>query len=330
MSDVSGHDGLVVTAPDGVGEVVEGDDLATLALSVCDLVDGDILAITSKVVSKAEGLLRSGDRAEGLAAETARVVARRGPTTIVRNHLGLTMAAAGIDASNVIAGHHLLLPRDPDRTASSVRAAIADRAGVTVGVLITDTAGRAWRNGQSDIAIGAAGLLVLHDFAGREDAYGNELAVTAPAVADELAGAAELAGGKLAGRPFAVIRGRSDLVLARGEDGDGARSLVRKDGADLFGYGTRESVVHALSGTGRAVFGTPAPADDLALAVTAVLHSADAVTTHAGEVRARVQGPGDASVARLDALAFAFGWTLTATPAEGTGMVEVTFLPTSP
>ena len=102
---------------------------------------------------------------------------------------------------------------DPDGSARALRRAIAERTGVNVGVVITDTAGRAWRTGQTDIAIGAAGLLVLDDHAGRTDAHGNELAVTAPALADELAGAAELAQGKLAGRPFALVRGRADLVL---------------------------------------------------------------------------------------------------------------------
>lgn len=330
MTGASSPEGLVVLAPDGVGEVVEGDDLATLALSVCDLRDGDVLTITSKVVSKAEGRLRSGDRDAALVAETARVVARRGPTTIVRNHLGLTMAAAGIDASNVVAGHHLLLPEDPDRTARSVRTAIAERAAVNVGVLVTDTAGRAWRNGQSDIAIGAAGVLVLQDFAGLHDSYGNELAVTAPAVGDELAGTAELAAGKLAGRPFAVVRGRADLVLPVGEHGTGARALVREDGADMFGYGARESVVHALSGTGGAVFGTPAAPDDLARAVVAVLDDAGAITRQGTGIRARVPEPVAPALARLEALAFAFGWTVSPTEIEHTRMVEVTFLPSSP
>ncbi|QIX25940.1 F420-dependent oxidoreductase [Nocardioides sp. JQ2195] len=341
-----GRHELVVVAPDGIGEVLEGDDLAALALSVCDLVDGDVLTITSKVVSKAEGRRRTGDRLAGIAGETVRVVARRGPTTIVRNHLGLTMAAAGIDASNVTAGDYLLLPADPDRTARAVRAAIAERTGANVGVLITDTAGRAWRNGQGDIAIGAAGLLVLEDFAGRDDAYGNALAVTAPAVADELAGAAELASGKLAARPFAVIRGRADLVLPSGEDGSGASALVRADGADMFGYGTREAVVHALSGTGGEVFGSPALAEDLAIAVTSVLGQEAEVSVLEGRVRTSLSASAADVQIRLEALAFAFGWRLSSTPVPDDPpgsrpggrpggrpdgrMVEVTFLPSSP
>ena len=132
------------------------------------------------------------------------------------------MAAAGVDASNVAPGHVVLLPEDPDASARALREGIAARAGVNVGVLVTDTAGRTWREGQTDLAVGAAGLRVLDDHAGRADGYGNELEVTAPAVADELAGAAELAAGKLGRRPFTVIRGRGDLVLPPGDHGPGA------------------------------------------------------------------------------------------------------------
>ena len=167
---------------------------------------------------------------------------------IVRNRLGLTMAAAGIDASNVEAGSIVLLPLDPDASARALRARLHELTGATVGVVVTDTAGRAWREGQTDIAVGAAGLRVAEDFAGRVDAYGNDLVVTLPAVADEIAGAADLVQGKLAGRPVAVVRGRADLVLPIGDDGPGAGSLIRPEGADLFGYGAREAVIRALAG----------------------------------------------------------------------------------
>ena len=239
---------LHVHAPDGVPDVRPGDDLVALLLAVADLADGDIVVVTSKVVSKSEGRVRPGTREDALAAETSRVVARRGPTTIARTHHGLTLAAAGIDASNVELGHVVLLPEDPDASARAIRAAVRERTGRNVGVVVTDTAGRAWREGQTDIAIGAAGLHVMEEYAGRADAHGNELAVTAPAVADEVAGVAELAQGKLGGRPFAVVRGRPDLVLPAGEDGPGAVALVRPDGADMFGYGSREAVVAALRG----------------------------------------------------------------------------------
>ena len=269
---------LTVLAPDGVPEVRPGDDLAALVVAALSPVDGDVVLVTSKVVSKAEGRSLAGtDRIAAVEAELAepgaRVVARRGPTTIVRTRLGLTLAAAGVDASNVARGSVLLLPLDPDGSARALRRAVAERTGANVGVVVTDTAGRAWRTGQTDIAIGAAGITVLDDHTGRTDGYGNELMVTAPALADELAGAAELAQGKLAGRPFALVRGRADLVLPPGEDGPGAAVLVRVEGEDLFGYGAREAVVRALAGepADRLPFGAPASADEMAAALARVL-----------------------------------------------------------
>jgi coenzyme F420-0:L-glutamate ligase / coenzyme F420-1:gamma-L-glutamate ligase len=291
---------LTVVAPDGVPEVRPGDDLAALVTASMALEDGDVVLVTSKVVSKAEGRLVPGsDRDAVLPAETARVVARRGPTTIVRNRLGLTMAAAGIDNSNVEAGTLALLPLDPDGSARALR----ERLAPNVAVVITDTAGRAWRTGQTDIAIGAAGLVVLDDHSGRVDGYGNRLAVTAPAVADELAGAAELAQGKLTARPFALLRGRSDLVLPRGEHGPGAVALQRAEGEDLFGYGAREAVVRALAGdpADRAPFGAPAAAEEVAAAVRHVLGTA--AEQHGDALHVRPDP-------RLAPLAFAFGWSL--------------------
>ncbi|GAA4676252.1 coenzyme F420-0:L-glutamate ligase [Nocardioides nanhaiensis] len=270
MSDpVLGVPGSVVAqAPDGLPEVREGDDLLDLldhVLPLADLVDGDVLVVTSKVVSKAEGRVVAGTREELLAGETARVVARRGPTTIVRTHHGLTMAAAGIDGSNVRAGHAVLLPRDPDASAARLRAGLARRTGRSVGVVVSDTAGRAWREGQTDIAVGAAGIVPLVSFAGRRDAHGNELAVTAPAVADEVAGLAELASGKLGGRPVTLVRGLAHLVLPLGEDGAGAAALVRPDGGDLFGYGAREAVLRALTAdpADQRAFGSPVSREEL-------------------------------------------------------------------
>jgi coenzyme F420-0:L-glutamate ligase/coenzyme F420-1:gamma-L-glutamate ligase len=273
---MTGHVGverLVAWAPDGVPEVAAGDDLAAIVLAAlgggADLADGDVVSVTSKVVSKAEGRARDGDREAAVDEESVRLVARRGATRIVRHRLGLTMAAAGVDASNVAAGTIVLLPLDPDASARALRRELRERAGVNVGVIVTDTAGRAWREGQTDLAIGAAGLVVAEDFAGRTDPYGNPLQVTLPAVADELAGAAELVQGKLSGRPVAVLRGRGDLVLPPGQDGPGAASLVRPDGGDLFGWGAREAVVRALAGdpADLAPFGSPAPADDLEAAL---------------------------------------------------------------
>lgn len=290
---------IQVWAPDGVGEVREGDDLAALLLPLVELHDGDIVVVTSKVVSKSEGRVVAGTtREDTLAGETRRVVARRGPTTIVRNRLGLTMAAAGIDASNVASGSVVLLPLDPDASARRLRSSLS--ATANVGVIVTDTAGRPWRDGQTDIAIGAAGVVVAERFEGRYDEYGNPLVVTAPAVADEIAGAAELSQGKLGKRPFAVVRGRADLVLPPDHDGLGAAALIRPDGADLFGYGAREAVVRALLGRRdeQHVFGAPASAEELA----------EAVRLLGGTVETDGSGLRVSDVPHVAALVFAHGW----------------------
>ena len=317
---------ITVQAPDGAPEVGPGDDLAALVDGLFDLADGDVVTVTSKVVSKAEGRVRPGTRDDALPDETRRVVARRGPTTIVRTSHGLTLAAAGIDASNVAPGTVVLLPEDPDASARAIRESLLARTGRNVGVLVTDTAGRAWREGQIDIAIGAAGLSVIVDLAGAIDAHGNELAVTAPAVADELAGAAELAQGKLTARPFALVRGRDDLVLPAGEHGPGAAALVRPDGADLFGYGAREAVVRALRGDeqDRVAFGAPAEPDELAEAIRGVLPGA---TVEAGAGSVVVSG-GD--VRTLSGLAFAFGWRPVDAVDDAPGGDGLRFRPATP
>lgn len=299
---------LTVLAPDGAPEIVPGDDLAavlleTLAAADIALQDGDIVAVTSKVVAKAEGRVVTGDRAAATAAETVHVVARRGETVIVRTRHGLTLAAAGVDASNVPSGTVVLLPEDPDASAGRIRTGIGERSGRTVGVLVTDTAGRAWRRGQNDLAIGAAGLVVAESFLGRTDRFGNVLHVTEPAVADELASAAELAQGKLTGRPFAVLRGRGDLVLPPGEPGPGARALVRPAAEDLFGLGAREAVVRALAGdrSAQPLFGSPASLAEVRAALVAVVGE-QAVTRDAQGLRAT----GEPRV--LHCLALALGW----------------------
>ena len=302
---------LEVLAPDGIGEVRPGDDLAALLTALTTLADGDVVLVTSKVVAKAEGRVVPGTREDALAGETARVVARRGPTTIVRTHHGLTLAAAGIDASNVEAGHVVLLPEDPDASARRLRERLAALTGRTVAVVVTDTAGRAWRHGQTDLAVGAAGLRVLEEYAGRRDHHGNDLVVTAPAVADELAGAAELVQGKLRGRPFAVVRGRADLVLPAGDHGPGAVALVREESQDMFGFGAREAVVRALTAepADRGGFGAPAPRDELAEAVGLVT---GVRPTEEGDCLA-CTGPAEV----LRALAFAHGWEVAPTDSGG-------------
>jgi coenzyme F420-0:L-glutamate ligase/coenzyme F420-1:gamma-L-glutamate ligase len=292
---------LEVFAPDGVGEVAEGTDLAELVIPFVS--DGDVLVVTSKVISKAEGRVVRVDREQAIRDETVRVVARRGPTSIVETRLGVVMAAAGVDASNVAAGSVVLLPVDPDASARHLREQLDARAGCNVAVLVSDTAGRAWRHGQTDLALGAAGIEPLESFAGATDSYGNPLAVTAPAVADEIAGIAEVVSGKLGGRPFTIVRGLADRVLPAGEHGPGARTLVREAGTDMFGLGSREAVVAALAGRDRTAFGAPAEPGDLVAALAECGLSAEAGATGI-EV---VAEPEDLRVALL---AFAHGWTV--------------------
>jgi coenzyme F420-0:L-glutamate ligase/coenzyme F420-1:gamma-L-glutamate ligase len=257
---------LTIRAVDGIGEIVPGDDVAGIihARLAEPLVAGDVVVVTSKIVSKAAGLTTRGDRDDLLDVETDRVVARRGPTRIVRTHGGLTLAAAGIDASNVEAGSVIALPRDPDADARALRDRLVDLSGVEIAVIVTDTAGRAWRTGQTDIAIGAAGIHPSLSFDGVTDAYGNPLVVTAPAVADEIAGAADLVAGKLGGRPAVVVSGLPAELLDPAAPG--AASLIRPEDGDLFGLGARDAVLAALGHGDEASRGFPAaePDDDLA------------------------------------------------------------------
>ncbi|MCY7412391.1 MAG: coenzyme F420-0:L-glutamate ligase [Salinibacterium sp.] len=237
---------LTVFAVGGLPEFAAGDDLVTILGDAVDgiLKDGDILAITSKIVSKAEGRqVVASDREAAITAETVRVVATRervgGVTRIVENRLGLVLAAAGVDASNTADGTVLLLPVNPDATALAVCTALRQRTGLRLGVIITDTLGRAWRQGQTDAAIGAAGVRVLDDLRGTMDAAGRRLEVTVPATADEIAGAADLIKGKAAGLPVAIVRGLGHLV--GGRDEPGARAIVRPAAEDLFRLGTDEA-----------------------------------------------------------------------------------------
>jgi coenzyme F420-0:L-glutamate ligase / coenzyme F420-1:gamma-L-glutamate ligase len=230
---------ITIAGVPGLPEITAGADLAKLiADAVPDLADGDILVVTSKVISKAEGRVIGADRDEAIAAETIRVVARRGPTTIAQTRHGLVLAAAGVDRSNTAPGTVVLLPTDPDGSARRLRKAISDLTGVNVGVLITDTMGRPWRNGQTDAAIGAAGVLPLRDHRGQSDTFGNILEVTVAAVADEIAAAAELVKGKTDQVPVAVVRGLGQLVYAG--DGSGAAALIRPPSEDMFRLGAAD------------------------------------------------------------------------------------------
>jgi coenzyme F420-0:L-glutamate ligase/coenzyme F420-1:gamma-L-glutamate ligase len=237
--------GFAVYGIPGIPEISPGDDLAALILNAAaagglQVRDGDILVVTSKVVSKTEGLIVRSSREDAIAAETVRVVARRGPTTISQTRHGFVMAAAGVDESNTEPGTVVLLPPEPDESARRLRKGLRDRLGVRIGVIVTDTMGRAWRSGQTDTAIGAAGVAPIRDHRGETDAFGNTLEVTMAAVADEIAAAGDLVKGKALQIPVALVRGLPALVTD--EDGPGARALVRNPAEDMFRLGAADVI----------------------------------------------------------------------------------------
>lgn len=270
---------LTVVPVVGIGEVVEGADLATLLVdalraSGVEVLTGDCLVVSSKVVSKARGLTWAGERADAVAAGTVRVVAERrgeggGLTQVVESVAGPVMAAAGVDASNTgPAGVVLLLPDDPDAEARSLRHDLLSRlelpSATALAVVLSDTAGRPWRDGLTDLAIGSAGLRVLEDLRGATDHDGRPLGVTVRAVADEVAAAADLVKGKADGIPAALVRGLDPTWFS--PSGSGARSLVRTGSADWFATGHVEAVRAALGaapGTARAhAVGVPSARTD--------------------------------------------------------------------
>ncbi|MFF1632605.1 coenzyme F420-0:L-glutamate ligase [Leifsonia sp. NPDC058248] len=241
----------------GIPEVTAGDDLTLLIGDVLAAAApdeqpqaGDIVVVTSKIVSKAEGrFMRADDREQAITDETVRVVASRVAgdhvIRIVENRLGIVGAAAGVDASNTPEGTVLLLPLDPDASACALCLALRERFGVDLGVIVTDTLGRAWRIGQTDVAIGAAGVLVTDDLRGSTDAHGRPLGVTQPVVADEIAALADLVKGKSSGLPVAVVRGLGRFVTDL--DAPGARSLVRTGPTDMFRLGTDEALAEGYA-----------------------------------------------------------------------------------
>lgn len=237
IPEINAGDDLVVLIADAIATQAKADPEAALAA-------GDILVVASKIVAKAEGMLvPATDREKAITDDTVRVVAERvhpgGVTRIVETRQGLIMAAAGIDMSNVPDGYALRLPEDPDRSAKGLCAGLRQRLGFDVAVIVTDTLGRPWRVGQTDVAIGAAGLQLTEDLRGGVDANGRPLHATIAVVADEIAGAADLIKGKASGLPVAVVRGLGHLV--QDLDAPGARSLVRSLEDDMFRFGSAEA-----------------------------------------------------------------------------------------
>ncbi len=248
---------LMVVPVTGLGEVRPGDDLAIALLSALGqmgekLCDGDVLVVTQKVVSKAEGQLvdlatvtpselargwaeawaKDPRQVEVVLRESRRIVRMDRGVVVAETRQGFVCANAGVDASNVGGGEVVsLLPDDADASAERLRDALREATGATIGVVVSDTFGRAWREGQVNVAIGAAGVDSLHQYQGQRDSYGYELRVTEIAVADELAGAAELVMGKTDGVPAALIRGAAWCVVAEGRP---ARALVRPAERDMF------------------------------------------------------------------------------------------------
>ncbi|GAA1480907.1 coenzyme F420-0:L-glutamate ligase [Gordonia sinesedis] len=247
--------------------------------------DDDVVVVTSKAFSKTEDRMvpapsdpeeRDALRRRLVESESVRILARRNRTLITENRLGIVQAASGVDSSNVPGDSLALLPIDPDASAADLRAALAADGGPSVAVVVTDTMGRAWRNGQTDVAIGASGIAVTHPYEGGRDGYGNPLLVTDIAIADEIAAAADLVKGKLAGIPVAVVRG-----LRPHDDGSGAADLVRPAQDDLFRLGTEEALAQGrreallTRRSIRTFAATPVPAADIRAAC------ADALTAPA-------------------------------------------------
>ena len=235
--------GIEVLPVEGLPEVRPGDDLGDLlapALSEIGVRDGDVVTVTQKVVSKAEGRVvpEGAGRAAWVERETSRVVARRGDLVIAETRHGFVCANAGVDASNVEAGFLTLLPEDPDGSAERLRIALSERLGSDLAVVITDTFGRPWRQGLVNVAIGCAGLPALVDLRGTVDAQGRELEATIVALADEVAAASGLVMAKASGVPAALVRGVG-LEAPAGT----ARDLIRPSADDLF----RESPLVAIS-----------------------------------------------------------------------------------
>ena len=241
MTGVEGE--LRILPVRGIGEIVAGADLAGIIAAACGddpattLVDGDVLVVTQKIVSKAEDRIEAIDFDDPklhksiVERESARIVRRRGDLIISETSHGWICANAGVDLSNIEAGYAALLPVDSDRSARRIRDSLRHQHGVDVAVIVSDTFGRPWRRGLTDVAIGCAGILPIADLRGSNDSLGRELQVTEVCVVDELAAAADLVCGKAANIPVAICRGVDPTWLG---EGSAQRELVRHPSEDLF------------------------------------------------------------------------------------------------
>jgi coenzyme F420-0:L-glutamate ligase / coenzyme F420-1:gamma-L-glutamate ligase len=236
---VSAPTGLQILPVEGLPEVRPGEVLAELIAQAGSVVllDGDVVVVTSKIVSKAEGRLVEVDTADSGArlrlaeAEAVRVLRRRGELVVAETRHGFVCANAGVDLSNVVPGQAALLPLDPDRSARRIRDGLRARAGVDVAVVVSDSFGRPWRRGVTDVALGCAGVAAVVDLRGTTDVSGQVLATTEVAVADEIAAAAELVMGKATAVPVAVVRGVDPAWLRESSVRD---EIVRLPREDLF------------------------------------------------------------------------------------------------
>jgi coenzyme F420-0:L-glutamate ligase/coenzyme F420-1:gamma-L-glutamate ligase len=230
-------DPLTVIPVGGLPEVRPGDELSSLIVEAADLADGDVVVVTQKVVSKAEGRLVEVDpddpssHKQLVRSEAVRILRQRGDLIVTETRHGFVCANSGVDLSNVERGWAALLPVDPDRSARRIRDGIRARSGAEVGVIVSDTFGRTWRRGLTDVAIGTAGVAAVVDLRGSADAGGRELAVTEVCVADEIACAAELVMGKSSGVPVAVVRGVNPQWL---RESSVRSEIVRPYSEDLF------------------------------------------------------------------------------------------------
>jgi len=228
---------ISIFAPTGIGEIHENDNLADVILANCELENLDVVVVTSKIVSKAEGRLVKLDSEDQSAfeklvlSEAKRVLRKRGSLFITETHHGYICANSGIDQSNVKDGYAVLLPRDPDLSARRIHKQLSNRTNLKLGVIITDTFGRTWRKGVADIALGCSGIAALVDLRGTQDRGGKTLVATEVAIADEIASAAELAKPKAAGTPIVIVRGLNETLFRRSSV---AGEIIRDFSEDLF------------------------------------------------------------------------------------------------